>query len=309
MIKKILLSKWTRIIFSLTLLYFAYRTVDLNELINGLKSIPLKWVIINIIYSLILITISSFRWSTLLLGKPNLKITWDFTKASLMGAFYSLFFPTGVAGDFLKWLPLKKKYPKIKKFKLFSSVFLDRLIGFTAFIILAFLFSGIGLLLKFEYPQYLFWLFFGLTLGVLLFYVVVMRFNIKKYLGKLSKFKLIGKLNEAIDLLKNNDKKVLVKCLMISFVSEFLWIMQVWVVSKIIGAGFTVLSVFIFLPIIALILLLPVSIAGFGAREYLYVIFFSQVTNSSDTKILLVSSFMGILGITNALFGGLLTLF
>jgi hypothetical protein len=136
-----------------------------------------------------------------------------------------------------------------------------------------------------------------------------MKFDIKKFLGKLNKIKLVGKLNEAINMLKNNDKKVLVKCLMISFVSEFLWIMQVWVVSKIIGAGFTVLSVFILLPIIALILLLPVSIAGFGAREYLYVIFFSQVTNSSDAKILLVSSFMGILGITNALFGGLLTLF
>jgi hypothetical protein len=62
------------------------------------------------------------------------------------------------------------------------------------------------------------------------------------------------------------------------------------------------------MPIISLILVLPISWAGFGARENLFLIFFGQLGYPTE-KLLLVSTFGGIMGILNALIGGLVLLF
>jgi len=75
--------------------------------------------------------------------------------------------------------------------------------------------------------------------------------------------------------------------------------------SQFLGAGFSLLSVYIFIPVISLALLLPVSIAGFGAREQLFLFFYSQIGVTAQ-KILLVSTFSGLANILFALMGGLL---
>ena len=62
------------------------------------------------------------------------------------------------------------------------------------------------------------------------------------------------------------------------------------------------------MPVISLILVLPISVAGFGARENLFLLFFSQL-GIADEKILLMSTFNGIMLVLNALIGGLTTLF
>ena len=71
------------------------------------------------------------------------------------------------------------------------------------------------------------------------------------------------------------------------------------------GLPLTLLQVFIFMPVIALILILPISVAGFGAREQLYLYFFGQLGLPVE-KILLVSTFSGVLGVISSLIGGLL---
>ena len=47
--------------------------------------------------------------------------------------------------------------------------------------------------------------------------------------------------------------------------------------------------------------------AGFGAREQLYLFFFSQ-TGAFAEKILLMSTFSGVMGILGSLIGGLMLL-
>jgi uncharacterized membrane protein YbhN (UPF0104 family) len=308
-LKKILLSKWLRVVISIILIYFAFRRVDIKNLFVELSGVPLKWVIFNILFSVVVMLLAAYRWSLFLFGKTDLKKVIDFSKASMTGSFYGLFFPSGVAGDFLKWVPLQKKYPEITKFKLFSSVWLDRFVGLAAFVFVAFISSSIAWILKFDFPRYLFWLFGLMSIGVIVFFIVVRKFDSKKLLSKFSKFKAVQKLNEPIELLKTNDKKVMAKCLLISLISELAWITQVWLVSNLFHAGFSMISCFVFLPIIALILILPISIAGFGAREQLYLFFFSQAVVTSDTKILLVSSFIGIIGVLFSLLSGLAIIF
>lgn len=300
-IKKLPGSKVLRMVISVGLIYFAFRKVNVLELLNQLRSVPIWFVLLYIVYSAVITLLGAYRWSLLLIKNPKWSDVINFTKAAYLGAFYSLVFPTAVAGDLLKWTSLKEKYPEMSKTKLLSSSLLDRVVGFSTFIGVAFLSSLLGILLKFQFPVALLWLFGGLFLGVIIFYVVVFTFDIGKYIRPI---RFLGKIMEIVDLLKHENRQQIVKCLIISFFSELSWITPVWFTSMIFHSGFTLLSVYIFVPVIALILILPISVAGFGAREHLYLLFFSQM-GIADEKILVVSTFVGIVGIVNALLGGL----
>ncbi|HEX8923272.1 MAG TPA: lysylphosphatidylglycerol synthase domain-containing protein, partial [Patescibacteria group bacterium] len=164
MLKKIASSKILRFIISAALVYFAFRKVDILKILGELKQVPLWFVAANIIYLFFVSMLGAYRWSLLLFKKVGWKQVFDFTKASYAGSFYALLFPTGVAGDLLKWLPLQKKYPELSKTRLISSALLDRVIGFTAFILVAFVSAIIGKLIHYSFPDYLFWLF-GILFG------------------------------------------------------------------------------------------------------------------------------------------------
>ncbi len=294
-----------KFIFSAVLIYFAFKKVDVLKLFGEIKNIPLCFVLINIVWSFFLVTLISLRWSLLVFKKIKIKTLLTFTRASFLAAFSSLFFPTMIAGEISKWIVIDQKYPEVPKTKVLGSVFLDRFIGFSIFIFLGLIMAIIGKRTGLILPDYVFYLLIILAVVCFLFYVIIYFFNISKFL---SKIKFLNKINDAFDLLKNKNKSQITKCLLISILSETLWILQIWFIGRQFGTNVGILSVFIFIPIISVILLLPISIGGFGAREQLYLFFFLQVGGTTES-ILLMSTFLGILGVINSLFGGVLLFF
>lgn len=305
MFKKIFDSKVFRVVAAVVLIYFAFQRVNIWSVLSDLANIPLWFVVANIIYGFIVSMLGAYRWSLLLVDKPTLKEVLVFTRANYMGGFYAIFLPSAMAADLIKWVPIHKKYPELRKSKLLSSVLIDRIVGFSAFIFVAFVSAILGKLFHFSFPNYLFWIFMILFLGTVVFYILVFCFDIEKLLEKIP---VLNKLVHVVDLLKKENKMRIVRCLIVSFFCEFAWFTPVWVISLMFGAGFSLLSVFIFMPIISLLLILPISVAGFGGREYLFLFFFSQV-GIVDEKILLVSTFIGLIGILNSFIGGIWSFF
>jgi len=304
-IKKIFGSKIFRLLFSVVLLYLAFSKVEMPSLLAEIAKIPIWFVLAMLLYYFGATFLGSYRWISLLFDKPSWRQTFDFLKAGYIGGFYGMFFPSGMAGDLFKWIPLQKKYGDIKKSKLFSSILLDRIIGFSAFIIVAFVSALIGLKMGINFPMYLLYIFGGLFAGTILFYVLVFTLDVAKIISRIP---LLNKLSGLLELLKKENKNKLVKCFLIAVVTEFAWFTPVWFISQIIGAGMSLVQIYIVVPVVALVLLLPISIGGFGAREQIYLFFFSQMGLVAD-KILAVSTVGGILGILNILIGGLFALF
>lgn len=304
-LKKIFLSKWFRLVFSIVLVYVAFARIDTRELANGLLNVPWWFVIVMVIYGSFAMIIGSVRWSFLLLDKPKLKDFVLFVKANYIGVFYSLFLSSSVGGDLLKWLPLIKRYPQLTKAKIASSVLIDRIVGLSALVIIAFVAIVIGGFIGFNFPDLLFWLFLGLFLGMVVFYIMIYSLDFEKILGK---YAFLRRLLQVVDVLKKENKRRLLIGLIISLLGQPIWISTTWIISSILGVGMSFLSVFIFMPTINLILTLPISVAGFGARENLFVYFFLQ-TGISSEKILLVSMYSGIIWVLNAVLGGLMILF
>ncbi len=304
-LKKIFGSKWFKFIFSSVLIYLAFKKVDILKLLNEIKNIPIWFVLINIIWTFLLVVLISFRWSLLVFKKIKIKTILTFTRANFLANFSSLFFPTMIAGEISKWIVINQKYPEISKTKVLGSVFLDRFIGFSVFIFLGLITAIIDKKIDLLTPDYVFYLLIILAIICFSIYVIIYFFDISKFL---SKIKFLNKVNDIFDLLKNQNKNQITKCLLISILSEIFWIVQIWFIGRQLGTNIGILPVFIFIPIISIILLLPISIAGFGAREQLYLFFFLQVGGKAES-ILLMSTFLGILGVISSLFGGILLFF
>lgn len=310
-LKSIFGSKIFQLSFSAILIFVAFRKVDVTKLFDEVSQAPWWVVALLLVYMAISMIIGGLRWAVLVFEKVKFNDVMAFTRATYAGAFYSLFFPTSIGGDLLKWTTLLKKYPEISKLKLAGTALIDRVIGFSAFSVAALIALTAGKLLKYQFPNVLFWLFLGINIALIIFYILVFSLDFEKILEsfknpKLSK--ILKKLIKVVDLLENSNKKRILICFLISLVAEPVWMMMTWFSSLTFKANIKLLEVFIFMPIIALILVLPISWAGFGARENLFLVFFGQLGIPVE-KLLLVSAFGGILGILNALLGGLILLF
>ena len=236
--QKLLRSKWLRLIFSLILIYLAFSKVDIASLFGELVKVPWWVVVLLLLYLSLVIFIGGIRWAILLLDKQGLVDFLTFTKASLVGGFYSLFFPSAVGGDLLKWLPLIGKYPSLSKVKIASSVIIDRVIGFTAFSLVAVLALFLGKIAGYSFPDYLLWFFLAVDVGVVGFYLLVYLIDFENLLTKLPLGKRIV---QVIDLLKKENKNKIFKCLLISLLAEPIWMLPVWFYSLIFGAGISLL--------------------------------------------------------------------
>ena len=305
MLKKLINSRLLRISISIILIYFAFKKVDLASLWQQLITMSWWFVVVTIFISLLGIGLVSWRWSMLLIKKPKLKDVKVFNKSSLAGSFYSLFFPTSVAGDLLKWMIVDEKYPELSKSRLLGSVILDRFIGMSIFVVVGFIMLLFGEIDRSLIPFWVWLIFIGLFVACLIFYVGVGFFDLSK--SKLWQIKFLNKFKDVAELVNKENRKQIFKAVGISLVSEMLWICQIWFVCWYFGTGLTIVSIFVFVPIISMILSLPISFAGFGAREQLYVLFFGALATSTES-ILLTSTYSGLIGIVIALIGGLVSL-
>jgi hypothetical protein len=301
--KKVFKSRLFRLFFSIVLIYFAFKKVDVVELFRQVRNVPTWFVLVNILITFLTVVLISFRWSLLLFPKIKIKTILTFTRANFLANFYSLFFSTAVVGEFTKWIVIDDKYPEMAKTKILGSVVLDRFIGFSVFIFLGLVSAIIGKNQGLMVPEMIFYLLIILNVSCLIVYIIIYFFDASKLLPR---FIWLQKLDEAFELFKENKIQI-TKCFLVSIFSEMFWILQIWFVGRQFGVDLSFLAVFTFIPVISLILVLPISIGGFGAREQLYLLFFSQFGGSES--ILLMLTFLGILGVISSLFGGILLFF
>lgn len=303
MFKKIINSKILKFLISGLLIYFAFRKVDVFFLFKELTGVKIWFLIINILISFVSTGLIAFRWSLLVIKKPKWNDVMNFLKSCLSASFYGLFFPSSIVSDALKWVIIDEKYPKIPKSKLLGSILLDRFIGMTMFVFIGFVMLFVANYKEVEVPFVIKLGFLGLFIVCLIFYVSIIFLDV----GKIFKLKLFKKFKNVSELINKENLGQISKGILLCIVSDTLWIMQMWFISWYFKANISIVSIFILLPVISTILILPISIAGFGAREQLFLYFFVNQTTTAES-VLLTASFSGIIGVLYTLLGGLVTL-
>lgn len=275
-----------RIVFSVALLYFIFSKVDLGVFWAGFGEVNLFWIAAVVFPTAITIILISWRWKIVAGSIFGIERAFGrFVIYTMIGNFYSTFVPGGLfVSETMKGYRITKDGGE--KIHLFVSQFLDRLTGIMALsIILVLLFLGFPSLFD-NKPSAIAFIFalFSLVIGSAVLFMHLMQHFIIKTVSIFSDTFLTN-LEEAYDLYKTN-KKIILKVLMLAVFAHLVASFTTYFV--VIAAGISVSYYYILwiYVINAILVFLPISYAGLGIREGVFVYFFGLLGVAPEQALL-----------------------
>jgi glycosyltransferase 2 family protein len=299
-----------RVGISVVLLIFLFHNVDRKSLFETIKQVDLPTLLFAYLFFLLAYILCLFRWRMLLravnIHLPLKRIIISFSG----GVFFNLFLPSTVGGDFMRSLDLAS-YTK-KPREVVATVLLDRLSGYIGLVLLALVSICFGWKLIRDASVLLsISLIAGLLIAILLvlfnnrIYSWINKFMRSPNAGRIRS--IIRNLHQELHIFKLN-KMVIIKNVTISIFVQCLTPVSFFIIARSLGIKIGLVYLFVFLPIISAITLLPISIGGLGLRDATTIFFFAKIgiaKNMAFAMSLLNFSFILVTGIL----GGLIYVF
>jgi uncharacterized protein (TIRG00374 family) len=227
----------------------------------------------------IAVSVASVRLK-LLIGAQEIPVTLkEVLSLTFIGYFFNNFLPTAIGGDVVKAYYLSKKTDN--KAGAYASVFVDRVTGlftmiFMAFIALFFVEEGVV-------DPTVRYIIYAITLGSIIFTVFMTNRTLARKFSFL--FFIINPIKEKLrriyDIIHKYQyqRPLMLKAFLISFGAQILFFTSLSVAAMSIGSRIPVKDLFIKVPIVSMMSLLP-SINGLGLREGSTVVLFGPLMGS-----------------------------
>lgn len=282
---KKILSFLARVGISAGILIFLFRRIGLERIIEVLAGINKPVLILASLLILFAYIIGFFRWKMLLEG-ADLNLSRSLILRSFcIGFFSNLFFPSTIGADLFRSADLS--FASHRPRQVVASVVLDRLSGYAALTVVALGALLLGYRLVKEMA-----VFFALgVIAVLLAGILTILFNNFAF-SKVSKFlSFFGRAGEALSSLHceiykfREKKKIISISFLYSLVMQLIVPLSFYLLSLALGTKISLIYFFIFVPIIAAISVLPVSMAGLGLREASSMFFFTTAGMSAEIAV------------------------
>jgi glycosyltransferase 2 family protein len=214
-----------------------------------------------------------------------------------LGMFFNLLLPTSVGGDVVRAWYLDGGSGR--RLNAFLSVFLDRLSGLLVLLTLAW---AAVLVCPIELPAWVVLSVWGTVAGAAAGLAALPLLT--RWTGR---FERVRRLSEGMRLLLGKPRLLLVS-LALSLVVQAANVVLVWLVGLAIGAPVPAAYYWVFVPMVSLLTLLPVSLNGMGVREAGMVLFLAPLGVGEGTALTL--AFLWFCVFTAAsLLGGVVYLF
>ncbi len=283
-----------RVSLSLALLAWLLYRSDLAKVTEGFRRIPIStW---GSTFSMYLASqlVSSYRWRLLAraLGFPGRWIR--YVQYYFVGMYFNLFLPTGVGGDLLKAMYLIRERPA--KLAATLSILMDRITGLAAM----FLLGGISVILvPGMMPPHFSWMlkcaFAAILTGIPLFFLSS-RFIQRLWPWAKERFETI--------FLLGRRPAVCLGALSLSLVVQGLCMGIIAILAHALELPPHPLFYFAAFPLVALMILLPVSFNGIGVREGGFIYFLGLKGVASEQALCLSLGFFAI-QVAAGLLGGI----
>ncbi|GAB5045941.1 lysylphosphatidylglycerol synthase transmembrane domain-containing protein [Thermodesulfovibrio sp. TK110] len=257
-----------RLAVTFLLILYLFKKIEINHVLNALFLInPLIFLSASFLY-ILSSYISTLRWK-IFLPQKDLKVSKLFS-LYLIGSFFNNVLPGIVGGDVIKIFMIKEK-AGLKK--ALASVFMERYTGLFALLLIGFIFFC---LFYTDLPEHR--LVWSVPLSFLLF---ILGSIFLLLLGKIKFFK------EMHDYVLSFNRKQILQAIFYSFLVQFIVIVSVYLIFVGVYISVSFFEVCIFLPVIILISMLPVSVSGIGVREWCFILFFGK--SFGDAQVVAVS--------------------
>lgn len=299
-----------KLIFSLLLLILVLGRIEIPLLLSNIKQISLLSIIMILLFSLSSITLAARRSQVIVQEKCAVMISLlESYKYYLIGMFYNNLLPTSIGGDIFRIYLINQKAKQI--YRVSSTVFIERLTGFFATLSLSLLAALVLYRTQHQivYVYYLSSLFIVACLVSLLFFSPSFWLFTRKIIRFFSFKQLFESIEKFISIVQEYrlDKGLLLKMIVLSLLYQMSDILVSYLFSLTIGFNVDFIFFLLFIPLIYIITLIPISVNGLGVRENAMVYLFSTVGAVSH-KALLLSLLIYLDRVIKGVLGGILSL-
>jgi uncharacterized membrane protein YbhN (UPF0104 family) len=293
-----LIAKNLRILITVAILsWFAWHT-DWERMAHAFEHLRLELWLTALVLCLITQVIGGYRWKLLAAPLGFHGSTWQFTSYSFVGAYFNLLLPTSVGGDVVRaWF---LDHGKGRRMASFISVLIDRATGLMVLLLLA----CVAVLLS---PNTLEWWVSATVWGMAAAAVLGLA-SFPFLVRKSAQWSRFRRLAEGARFYLQHPR-LLLGTAGLSLAIQGANVILVWLIGMAIGlSSVPPLYYWIFVPMVSLFTLLPISVNGMGIREGGTAIFLAPLGVDNSTAVCLAVLWFAVLTATS-LCGGLVYFF
>ncbi len=288
------LSTLLKIAVSAGLLAWILARQDLAAIVQHLRKAAWPWLAVAFALNGSGLLIRAYRWR--ILARPHgddLPVGFLF-RSCLIGEFFNNFLPTSVGGDAYRIWDGSRKSKSIVRSS--AIVIVERMSG----ILILFLFALGASLLRLDMVRGLPLIAASLGLGLAGFAALGLFFlpAVGRFLRRPVASRFLGRImlkaaefRDVIVAYRNHPRDFL-RATAWAFLLQVNVILYYYLIGRALGLAVPLTDYFVFIPLVLIILLLPVSINGLGLREIVYVSIFASYGIASEAA--LAFSFVGV---------------
>lgn len=286
------------------LLWLMLRHLDWADVATHLDSISPIWLGATVLLTYFGTSLSALRWWLILtaVGRP-LPVA-KLLRYVLIGFFFNQALPSTVGGDAMRvLLGTRAGLPVDVAVR---SVLAERLIGL--FVLLLLCLFGLPTIMRHFEMDYHAWVLAAVVLGGLAGMVAALfLINVSDWLRRFRLGRLLHNLaRDVIAVMVRRHSLALVAA--ISLVGQVAGCLAIWTIARGLGAPLGIADTLRVVPIVFVLLMVPVSIAGWGLRESMLLVGLGIVGLGAGEAVL-TSLLFGLCNLFSSFLGGALWLF
>jgi uncharacterized protein (TIRG00374 family) len=305
MTKRKRLFFWLKLLVSLALIaYFLLFRASLGDIGAVLRSASAGWLILSFSLHILGLLISALRWQILIKAQGDTVPIAFLARSYLVGTFFNNFLPSRIGGDVVRiWDG--SKYSESKSLARSTAVILvERLTG----IVVLLVFAAAASLLRLEFARRIpvIWAALLISLAGLALIGLLFLPLSGRLIDRLPGGSPWGRIKEkAADFQSalasyRSRPRPFFAALLWALLLQVNVVVHYWLIGKALHLSIPLLDYFIFIPIVHLILLIPVTINGLGLREVSYIeifAFYGVAAGAAISFSLVDVAFMLIIGL------------
>ena len=228
--------------------------------------------------------IACLRWKILMQIQANKNTSFlHYAKINWIGLFFNSILPGAVTGDLVKMFYAKELDKTCSKTFIFTTIFLDRVVGLCGIFLLLGIFSVFTYHnIQNDFPKMIPFLHFNFMLlaGVLLFlsFLFLPSHHQEKLISSVMKLPFLGdRINRLFEqgVFISSNKKTLCLTLILSLIAQVFAILAFWIIiTPFTESNIPFLYAFTLFPLGFIIIAIPISPAGLGVGHAIFDILF-----------------------------------
>ena len=262
-----------RILGTVLFLWLTFRSLDVREFFQQIQSLPFISYFLLFLLFLFNQLLTAWRWKTLLNMTGIRAPLWGLTVAVLYGQTINKILPSSIGGDSARIAYLFKAHPD-QKTRALSATLMDRFLSFVGL----FLLGALSLPFGMAFPAAQRWLaegalflIFGVIAAVYWGYLdqVVTAVMEWKHLPEKAA-EIISRLWKVF-LVFREQKPAVLGAVGISLLRQGLMVLNLFLLLRLLGVSVTLVDMYLVVPVVTILVILPISIGGIGVREAAWV--------------------------------------